>query len=70
MYLHKTTKRYIGIRAYSFCLTCILALFTAGLIEAYDNIGVAQIVFVMIYFLPLLFKRNDGFNIDGKGFVQ
>lgn len=49
----------MGTRAYGFCASCILALFTAGLIEAYDNIGVAGIIFVMIYFLPLLFE-NDG----------
>ncbi len=59
LYLHKGTKKYMGTRAYGFCASCILALFTAGLIEAYDNIGVAGIIFVMIYFLPLLFE-NDG----------
>lgn len=59
LYLHKTTKIYMGTRAYGFCATCILALFTAGLIEAYDNIGVAGIIFVMVYFLPLLFENYE-----------
>ena len=59
LYLHKSTKKYIGSRAYSFCISCILALFTAGLVEAFDNIGVASIVFVLLYFLPLLFENYE-----------
>lgn len=57
LYLHKSTKKYMQTRAYRFCVSCILALFTAGLIEAYDNIGVAETVYVLIYFLPLLFEN-------------
>lgn len=60
LYLHKSTKRYIGTRAYTLCSSCILALLAAGLIEAFDNIGVAEIVFLMLYFLPILFDDFEG----------
>ena len=51
--LHKSTQKYIGTRAYGFCASSIFALFTAGLIEAYDHIGAGVIIYVMLYCLPL-----------------
>lgn len=57
LFLHKSSKKYIGTKAYGFCVTCLFALFTAGLLEAYDNMGVAGSIFIMIYLLPLLFDN-------------
>lgn len=57
--LHKSTQKYIGTRAYGFCASSIFALFTAGLIEAYDHIGAGVIIYVMLYCLPLLFENTS-----------
>lgn len=57
-HLHISTQKYIGTRAYGFCASCICALFISGLTEAYDNLGIAGIIYIIPYFLPLLFEKS------------